>query len=67
MENLNTIKDIPKKIISKDLPDIFEVRCEIYISKQDFENLKDKFANPRNAAGGSLRQKRPKRNCKNST
>ena len=64
LENLNTIKDIPKKIISKDLPDIFEVRCEIYISKQDFENLKDKFANPRNAAGGSLRQKDPKETAK---
>ena len=64
LENLNTIKDIPKKIISKDLPDVFEVRCEIYISKQDFENLKDKFANPRNAAGGSLRQKDPKETAK---
>ena len=64
LENLNTIKDIPKKIISQDLPDVFEVRCEIYISKQDFENLKDKFANPRNAAGGSLRQKDPKETAK---
>ena len=36
-----------------------EIRCEIYISKKDFEKLKDKFANPRNAAGGSLRQKNP--------
>ncbi len=59
LENLKTIPSIPKKIISEGLPKIFEVRCEIYISKKDFEKLKDKFANPRNAAGGSLRQKNP--------
>ena len=60
LENLKTIKNIPKKIISKDIPDLLEVRCEVYISKSDFINLKDTFANPRNAAGGSLRQKDPK-------
>ena len=60
LENLKTIKNIPKKIISKDIPDLLEVRCEVYISKSDFINLKDNFANPRNAAGGSLRQKDPK-------
>ena len=35
------------------------MRCEIYIGKKDFLSIKDKFANPRNAAGGSLRQKSP--------
>mgnify|MGYP001421505531 CR=1 FL=1 len=59
LENLKTIKKIPKKIKSQDVPDLFEVRCEVYIGKKDFFNIKDKFANPRNAAGGSLRQKNP--------
>ena len=57
LENLKTIKQIPHIIKSKDIPKIFEVRGEVYIGKKDFEKLKDKFANPRNAAGGSLRQK----------
>ncbi len=54
-ENLITIKDIPKKI--PEAPKILEVRGEVYIGKKDFEKIRDKFANPRNAAGGSLRQK----------
>ncbi len=54
-DNLLTISEIPKKI--NDSPTILEVRGEVYIGKKDFEELKDKFANPRNAAGGSLRQK----------
>ena len=54
-ENLITIKDIPKKIL--EAPKILEVRGEVYIGKKDFEKIRDKFANPRNAAGGSLRQK----------
>ncbi len=54
-ENLITIKEIPTKIINP--PKIIEIRGEVYISKSDFEGLKTKFANPRNAAGGSLRQK----------
>jgi DNA ligase (NAD+) len=57
LENLKTISQIPKKIISKDLPNLLEVRCEIYIGKNDFNKIKDNFSNPRNAAGGSLRQK----------
>ena len=57
LENLKTISQIPKKIISKDLPNLLEVRCEVYIGKKDFNKIKDNFANPRNAAGGSLRQK----------
>ena len=39
LENLKTIS-IPKKIHAKDLPDLLEVRCEIYISKKDFNKLK---------------------------
>ena len=59
LENLKTIKEIPKKIKSKNFPSLLEIRCEIYIGKKDFINIKDNFANPRNAAGGSLRQKDP--------
>ena len=57
-ENLSTISEIPKKI--PNAPKIIDVRGEVYISKKDFKNLNDKFANPRNAAGGSLRQKNSK-------
>ena len=60
LENLKTIKDIPKKIFDKSLPKILEIRGEVYIGKNDFNKLKKNFANPRNAAGGSLRQKDPK-------
>ena len=61
-ENLTTIKDIPKSLT--DSPKVIEVRGEVYIGKKDFEKLKDKFANPRNAAGGSLRQKNSKETAK---
>ncbi|MDC0940315.1 NAD-dependent DNA ligase LigA [Candidatus Pelagibacter sp.] len=57
--NLATIKDIPKKIESKDFPEEIDIRGEVFIQNSDFENLKEKFANPRNAASGSLRQKNP--------
>jgi DNA ligase (NAD+) len=57
LENLKTITQIPKKILNKDLPKVLEVRGEVYIGKKNFKKIKDKFANPRNAAGGSLRQK----------
>jgi len=57
LQNLKTIKDIPKTITDVNVPKVLEVRCEVYIGKKDFETIKDKFANPRNAAGGSLRQK----------
>ena len=56
LENLKTIGDIPKKISANGVPNTLEVRCEVYIKKY-FELIKDKFSNPRNAAGGSLRQK----------
>ena len=58
-ENLKTIIDIPHKIISKDFPEDIDIRGEIFIQNHDFEKLKVKFANPRNAASGSLRQKNP--------
>ncbi len=64
LENLKTIKSIPKLIKAKNIPKIIEIRCEIYISKKDFKNLEEKFANPRNAAGGSLRQKDPRETSK---
>jgi len=57
--NLKTIKDIPKKINKPNFPKILDVRGEVYISKSDFKKINKKFANPRNAAGGSLRQKNP--------
>ena len=56
-KNLETIKDIPKKILSKDFPEEIDIRGEVYIQNSDFVKLKDKFANPRNAASGTLRQK----------
>jgi DNA ligase (NAD+) len=62
--NIRTIDSIPQKISADDLPDILEVRGEVYMNRADFialnraqEVAKDKiFANPRNAAAGSLRQ-----------
>jgi len=63
--NVRTIGDIPQHILSA--PDLIEVRGEVYMSKADFEALNERqgaaggkiFANPRNAAAGSLRQKDP--------
>jgi DNA ligase (NAD+) len=57
--NLATIKDIPKKIHAKDFPEEIDIRGEVFIQNSDFKNLNHKFANPRNAASGSLRQKNP--------
>ena len=57
--NLATIKDIPKKIISKNFPKEIDIRGEVFIQNSDFKSLNKKFANPRNAASGSLRQKDP--------
>ena len=62
--SLRTINDIPKEISQLQNIEIFEVRGEIYMNKDNFLNLNNKrkknneslFANPRNAASGSLRQ-----------
>ena len=58
-ENLKTIKDIPKQIESNHFPKEIDIRGEVFISKGDFKKMDKKFANPRNAASGSLRQKDP--------
>ena len=64
LENLKTISKIPKQIKDRNIPSLLEVRAEIYIGKKDFEKIKGNFANPRNAAGGSLRQKDSKATSK---
>jgi DNA ligase (NAD+) len=63
-ENLRTIFGFPQELRGENLPKIFEIRGEIYMSKEDFAALNSRqeeqggkiFANPRNAAAGSLRQ-----------
>ena len=64
LQNLLTINAIPKKIFDNIVPEDLEIRGEVYIGKKDFEIIKDNFANPRNAAGGSLRQKDPRETAK---
>ncbi len=58
--NLKTIKDIPKIISKKDFPKQIDIRGEVFIQNSDFKKINSQFANPRNAASGSLRQKNPK-------
>jgi DNA ligase (NAD+) len=62
--NVKTMRQIPQRLRGAALPDLIEVRGEIYLAHQDFEDLNREqaasggkmFANPRNAAAGSLRQ-----------
>ena len=56
-QNLKTIKDIPTQITKIDFPEEIDIRGEVFIENLDFQKIKDNFANPRNAASGSLRQK----------
>jgi DNA ligase (NAD+) len=65
--NIRTLEDVPKKLQGRNVPDICEVRGEVYMTKQAFLALNERqkaagdtiFANPRNSAAGSLRQKDP--------
>jgi DNA ligase (NAD+) len=65
--NIRTLEDVPKKLRGRNLPDVCEVRGEVYMTKQAFLALNERqkaagdtiFANPRNSAAGSLRQKDP--------
>jgi DNA ligase (NAD+) len=65
--NIRTLKDVPQKLKGRNAPDVCEVRGEVYMTKQAFLVLNERqkeagdtvFANPRNSAAGSLRQKDP--------
>jgi len=63
--NIRTLEDVPKKLKGRNVPDVCEVRGEVYMTKHAFLALNERqkaagdtiFANPRNSAAGSLRQK----------
>jgi DNA ligase (NAD+) len=65
--NIRTLKDVPQKLKGRNVPDVCEVRGEVYMTKKGFLALNERqkaagdtvFVNPRNSAAGSLRQKDP--------
>src|SRR3954451_12055491 len=65
--NIRTLKDVPQQLKGRNIPAVCEVRGEVYMTKQAFLALNERqkaagdtiFANPRNSAAGSLRQKNP--------
>jgi DNA ligase (NAD+) len=67
-QNLRTVRNIPLRLTGKDVPPLIEVRGEVLMLRDDFTKLNERqralgekeFANPRNAAAGSLRQLDPK-------
>ena len=63
-QNLKTINDIPMVINAKNFPREIDIRGEVFIENNDFKKIKENFANPRNAASGSLRQKNPTNTAK---
>lgn len=66
-ENIRQLKDFPQQLIGSDWPDVLEVRGEVYMDRKNFALLNEAqlknggklYANPRNAAAGSLRQLDP--------
>jgi DNA ligase (NAD+) len=66
--NVRTLDTVPARLAGADVPSLLEVRGEVFIATDDFASLNERlvgagkppFANPRNAAAGSLRQKDPK-------
>ena len=66
--NIRTIKDVPQELKGKDVPEVFEARGEVYMTRDDFLKLNERqkkeskplYVNPRNTAAGSLRQIDPK-------
>ncbi|MET7333994.1 NAD-dependent DNA ligase LigA [Nonomuraea sp. NPDC005650] len=66
--NVRTIKGVPHRLTGDDVPSLVEVRGEVYIPVEDFKKLNEQlveqgktpFANPRNSAAGTLRQKDPR-------
>ena len=65
--NIRTLEDVPKKLKGRNVPEVCEVRGEVYMTKKGFLALNERqkaagdtiFVNPRNSAAGSLRQKDP--------
>jgi DNA ligase (NAD+) len=66
--NVRTIRDVPQRLTGDDVPDLLEVRGEVFLPVEGFKRLNEQlmdagrtpFANPRNSAAGSLRQKDPR-------